>query len=246
MSSVCDAWVGKRTAACADVAAVETNSRALVSNASQVRSRRFTWAAMMSMTLVSGAMSTSTPSMVTMPRASRVNEGGNAKFCVCSTPNTSISAEPTLISARFTVVYETSRLPSWLSSRPWLTGPSERTAPSSASISAYGSFSATARNMRPISARSSADSWPTIPKSIHTMSSPRTRMLPGCGSAWKNPLSTICVTKLSARRWPSFAGSRPIARRAGTSLIMGPSTKSMTSTSSELRCGYGRGLSTPG
>ena len=118
MSSVCDAWVGKRKVASNEVNAVDNASRAFASSAFAVRSRRLRWSAMMPITLASGAMSTSTPSMVTMPRASSVNDGGMARFCVRSTSNTSMSARPTSISDRFTVAYAASSRPRRSSSRP--------------------------------------------------------------------------------------------------------------------------------
>ena len=132
--------------------------------------------------------------MVTMPRASLGSDGGRVRFCVRKTSMPSSSAVPTLMSARSTDAYESNSALIWPSSSPWSTGPWAFASASSASLSANGSFLATAANSRPTMARSEAESVPVMPRSIHTMSSPRTRMLPGCGSAWKKPLSMTCVT----------------------------------------------------
>ena len=72
---------------------------------------------MMSTMLVFGEISTSTPSMVTAPRASIVSDEGSVRFCERRISMTSSIAVPTLISARLTDAYCAKSALSWSSSR---------------------------------------------------------------------------------------------------------------------------------
>src|SRR5207244_1996041 len=61
------------------------------------------------------------------------------------------------------------------------------------------------------------------PKSSSTSRPPGwTRMLPGCGSAWKKPCTRICSQKRSISRRATSAGSTPSARRPSTSVTRTP------------------------
>ena len=70
-----------------------------------------------------------------------------------------------------------------------------------------------------------------MPKSSGAMTPPSsTRRLPGCGSAWKNPSSKICRSRIRAPVTATSAGSTPSARIPSRSLIATPSMNSMAIT----------------
>ena len=96
---------------------------------------------------------------------------------------------------------------------------------------------------------------PVIPKSMKVSeNAPRsspgvTKMLPGCGSAWKWPLSNSCVNMLSASAPATADGSIPRSRSAATSLIFTAVTSCRVSTRRVLRsqttCGARQGTPAP-
>ena len=59
------------------------------------------------------------------------------------------------------------------------------------SASAEESCPATAITMSETQRRSLAESLPMMPRSMYTILPPETTRLPGCGSAWKKPSSSI-------------------------------------------------------
>ena len=193
MVRVLESWRGRRVEACSESAVTPAISRA----------RRRTewgspiWAATCSLTIsstfTSGARSLSTPSRVSRPRASMVTEGVITRPCERSTSMTSRKAWPTLRSLRSLVPYWLSRPAIWLMSRPWSTSPSDLDRPSSASLRSKTFCVARACSALFTRARSPLVSDPVIPRSIQTICLSFTMMLPGCGSAWKKPLSTTCV-----------------------------------------------------
>ena len=69
------------------------------------------------------------------------------------------------------------------------------------------------------------------PKSISTSFGPGcTIRFPGCGSAWKKPCRTIISAKANTRIFATSAGSTPIARIDGASVIFAPAMYSIVNT----------------
>ena len=74
-------------------------------------------------------------------------------------------------------------------------------------------------------------SAPTMPKSIIAITLPgMMKMLPACGSAWKNPCLRIIVSSMSAPLTAIRCVSSPAARSAGGSSGAMPRIRSITSS----------------